>query len=231
MSNLMGKENSMSIVNTWKMYFSDTTNKVYFIGSVFICISLSIFTAKILAWNSHQSGSVVFDPVMDFLTPAKDWSLAIFMIEYMAILVIFMHTIKRPKLFIDGLWGVAALFMIRTLVVKMVPLAPPHDIIYIKDPFLQFFYGEYEVKNDLFFSGHTSLVLLFFFIAKDKWVKTYLLMSGFLVALLLVWQHAHFIYDVSFAVIPSYLINRFIVNQPLSKGILDYHRAYISAKP
>ncbi len=230
MSNLMERENFMSIVNTWKMYLSDATNKAYFIGSVFICISLSIFTAKILAWNSHQSGSVIYDPVMALLTPAKDWSLEIFIIEYMAILVIFVHAIKRPKLFIDGLWGVAALFIIRTLVVKMVPLAPPHDIIYIKDPVLQFFYGEYEVKNDLFFSGHTSLILLFFFVAKDKLVKTYLLISAFLVALLLVWQHAHFIYDVSFAVIPSYLINRYIVNQPLSKGILDYHRALINAK-
>ncbi|MCO5248597.1 MAG: hypothetical protein M9887_06600 [Chitinophagales bacterium] len=216
---------------TWKEFLSDYTNKFYFYTSVVVCFTLSVFTAKILALNAYHSGSIVYDPVMKFLSPSRNWSLEIFVLEYSAIVIMFLYAVRKPLLFINGIWGITTLFVVRTIVVKLIPLSPPSDIIYLTDPILQFFYGPHiEVKNDLFFSGHTSLLLLFFFIAQNKYIKCYLLLSAFIVATLLVWQHAHFIYDVAFAVIPCFLIYKWVVVQPLSRGVLNRVDTYFKSK-
>lgn len=210
-SRFLSKSSHIQFKKIWKDYFSDKANKVFFISSVVVGLTLCLMSAKLIAYNADAPGTLWEDPLMMLFTP-RDWSLHTFLLEYVALIVMVFHVSDKPGYFIKCLWAVAVLQVVRSISIILVPLAPPTDMIFLMDPFTQFFFGEeVKVSNDLFFSGHVSLLALFYFAAQNKVMKVYLFVATSLVGLFLVWQHVHYSYDVLFAPLVSYVIYKVVI--------------------
>ncbi len=229
-SRFLSRNNHIKFKDTWKDYFSDKANKVYFIASLVVGLILCLMSAKLIAYNAGAPGKLLEDPIMMMFNP-MDWSSAIFALEYFALVAMVFYVSDQPGYFIKCLWGVAALQVIRSLSIILVPLSPPADMIFLVDPFTQFFFGEnVQVSNDLFFSGHVSLLALFYFAAQNKYMKIYLFIATFLVGLFLVWQHVHYSYDVLFAPLVSFAIYKFVIENNWSEQLKDKYRAMLEVK-
>lgn len=216
-SKFLARNNHKRFIDSWKSYFSDPVNKKFFWVSFTIGVVLMLLAAKFVAFNANTPGKILYDPFMALL-PVKNWSKLIFFIEYLAIIAMFFHVIDRPAYFIRCLAGVVVLQLVRCLFIVFIPLSPPSDMIFLVDPFTQFFFGEnIHVSNDLFFSGHVSLLVIFFFMVQNKYLKYYLLFASITVGLLLVWQHVHYTYDVLFAPFASYGVYKFVVEKNWSE--------------
>lgn len=226
-SELLSKNSHYQFIQSWKNYFADKTNRVYFITSALVCIVAFVLSAKLMAFNAGAPGKILNDPIMNLL-PVTDWSKEIFIIEYIAVILTLFNVSEHPQRLINGLWGATILQLVRCCSFIAIRLSPPGDMIFLVDPFVQFFYGEsVQVSNDLFFSGHVSLVVLFFFLAQNKYIKIYLFFAAITVATLLVWQHVHYSYDVLFAPIASYCIYKLVVEKDWSSQIKRRYREYI----
>jgi hypothetical protein len=143
------------------------------------------------------------------------------------VILILFHVIDRPAYFIKCAWGFVALQVVRCVFIKLIPLSPPSDMIFLTDPFTQLFFGEnIQVSNDLFFSGHVSLLALFFFAAQNKYIKIYLFFASLFVGIMLVWQHVHYSYDVLFAPIASYFIYKLVIIPNWGEQIIEKYRAF-----
>lgn len=161
-----------------------------------------------------RSGPVLIDPVLNYLHPA-DVSIPIFaMLWSMAILFV-IRSIQNPVVFVSFLHGFWILTFIRMITISILPLNPPPGLIPLIDPISNSFYGKTFITKDLFFSGHTAAVCLFFFCFQrkiDKWIA---LLCTIAVGFLVLVQHVHYTIDVivaPFFTALCYLIAKKIVN-------------------
>lgn len=224
-SSFLARTNHLKFKETWKDYFSDSATKHFFITSIIIGTILGTMSAKFVAYNASAPGRVLYDPFMT-LFAVRDWSSFIFILEYFAVILVFFHIIDRPAYFLRCAWAFVALQIVRCVFIKMIPLSPPSDMIFLTDPFTQLFFGEnIQVSNDLFFSGHVSLLALFYFMAQNKFIKTYLFIASILVGVMLVWQHVHYSYDVLFAPIASYSVYKLVVERNWDKQIIKKYKS------
>lgn len=225
-SEFLARTNHIKFKETWKNYFADAGNKRFFITSLIFGTILGLMSAKFVAYNSSTPGRILYDPFMTILA-VRDWSSYIFVLEYFAVILIFFHVIDRPGYFIKSAWAFVALQIVRCVFIKLIPLSAPSDIIYLTDPFTQFFFGEnIQVTNDLFFSGHVSLLALFFFISQNRFIKIYMFFAALFVGIMLVWQHVHYSYDVLFAPIASYFIYKVVIVPNWEEQIIGKYKAY-----
>lgn len=229
-SKFLSRNNHLKFIDLWKEFLSDRSNKHYFIFSFIVCFILGVMSAKLIAFNSTAPGSILYDPILTFFRP-RDWSPIIFVLEYICVIIMIIHVSDRPAYFVKCLWGVVSLMIVRSIFIKLIPLAPPTDMIFLVDPLTQFFFGEnVQVANDLFFSGHVSLLALFYFIVQNKYMKIFLFISTSLVGLFLVWQHVHYSYDVLFAPIASFVIYKYVIAQNWSDSLVKKYKKAIELK-
>jgi len=131
--------------------------------------------------------------------PSYDFSGITLLLTYAALATFILSNIIKPNTFIIGLQGYCLLLIMRGLSIYLVPLEPPAGMILLRDPITILFMskpdGGYIVK-DLFFSGHVSAIMLFYFVSKNKIVKKVLLVLGILVATLILLQHVHYTIDI-----------------------------------
>jgi len=91
----------------------------------------------------------------------------------------------------------------------LVPLEPPIGIIPLRDPFVEgAFYDNKVLVKDLFFSGHTSNMVLLTLFMDIKWIKIILVFASAAVAYLLLVQHVHYAIDIIAAPFFAYLAYR-----------------------
>jgi membrane-associated phospholipid phosphatase len=96
----------------------------------------------------------------------------------------------------------------RILTISLLPLNPPAGIITLKDPIANIAYGGNGIfiTKDLFYSGHTGNMFLFFLSLQHKWDKIIALAASFIVGILVMVQHIHYSIDVIAAFIFTYFI-------------------------
>jgi len=109
----------------------------------------------------------------------------------------------------------------------LVPLEPPTDIIPLRDPFVEgAFYDNKVLVKDLFFSGHTSNMVVLTLMMDIKWIKVLLALASTLVACLLLVQHVHYTIDVLAAPIFAYMAYRLATR--ISSVLMAKYRKPIS---
>jgi len=83
------------------------------------------------------------------------------------------------------------------------------DTIPLYDPFLEkTFYEDVLITKDLFFSGHTSNIIVFAFLSRVTWFRNFFFVTAFIVASMLVMQHVHYTIDVVAAPFFAYVVYR-----------------------
>ncbi|MFM6943796.1 MAG: phosphatase PAP2-related protein [Bacteroidota bacterium] len=76
------------------------------------------------------------------------------------------------------------------------PLNPPAHLIPLQDPLSNYFYGTSFITKDLFYSGHTAIVLLIGFTSVNKWLKFIFIMLAIAIAFMVLSNHVHYTIDV-----------------------------------
>lgn len=166
-----------------------------------------ILLPTFFAFIEKREGMVLQDFVLDAI-PAMDVSVPTFVIIWSVVLLVFYRIYQNPMLFLVVAYGFILMCLLRVLTISLLPLNPPVGIIVLKDPIANIAYGRNGIfiTKDLFYSGHTGNMFLFFLCLERKWDKIFALTASFLVGILVMIQHIHYSIDVFAAFIFTYFI-------------------------
>lgn len=169
----------------------------------FILMALPSFFAMI----ESRDGVVLNDWFLDLIGP-RDFSVPIFIIIWSTTLLFFVRSYKRPEIFLQAIYCVILLTLLRMTTIYLTPLNPPLTIITIKDPLTSLTYGGKDIfiTKDLFFSGHTSNMLILALCFEKRTDKILGWFSTITVGLLVLFQHAHYSIDVIAAIVITFFV-------------------------
>lgn len=187
---------------TWKEYIKNNTSR--FLAFLLLFVLTLVFVYKTLLYVENREGSVLYDPLLSLFN-AFNVSVPLFLLTYSGTLIGVIYAIRNPLLAIETAVTYMFILWLRMLCMYLTPLNPPDGIIPLRDFILEatFYSGQVNVK-DLFFSGHTASMFLFFIIAKNKKIKYLFAIYTIFVASLVLIQHAHYTIDVLVAPIMVY---------------------------
>jgi hypothetical protein len=159
------------------------------------------------AFIEKREGMVLQDFVLERL-PAIDVSIPTFIIIWSVVLLVFYRIYQNPNIFLVIAYGFILMCIVRVLTISLLPLNPPPGLITLKDPIANIVYGGNGIfiTKDLFYSGHTGNMFLFFLCLEAKWDKIIALAASFMVGILVLIQHIHYSVDVIAAFIFTYFI-------------------------
>jgi hypothetical protein len=146
----------------------------------------------------QRPGALPFDPLLGML-PRHDVAWPIFALMYGGVAAAIGWLTRHPHLFLRGLWGYFILLVLRMATIWLVPLAPPLDLVAMPDPFLALVFhtdASEAITKDLFFSGHTSTLVLLALAVRGRWWRGSLAVVAALIGLLVLVQRVHYTYDV-----------------------------------
>lgn len=167
------------------------------IGFLLICAVLFSMFLRVHEARADRLLWYFNDPVFPYL-PAMDVSLYIFSITYGTLITYAIINRKTPYYVSRLALSYGVLLIFRTLTLTILPLKEPETIIFLDDPFLNFFIYQGTIDADLFFSGHTALIcLLLFLTAKFKWI---FVLFGLILGVLLLIQRVHYSIDIIAAI-------------------------------
>lgn len=177
-----------------------------FIALILVAIVLTLLPT-FFAFIEKREGIVLQDFVLDAI-PAMDVSIPTFIIIWSLVLLVFYRIYQNPRLFLVVAYGFILMCILRVLTISILPLNPPAGLIVLKDPIANIAYGGNGIfiTKDLFYSGHTGNMFLFFLCLERKWDKIFALTASFLVGILVMIQHIHYSIDVIAAFIFTYFI-------------------------
>ena len=159
------------------------------------------------AFIEKREGMVLQDYLLDAI-PAMDVSIPTFIIIWSVVMLVLYRIYQNPRLFLVVAYGFILMCLARILTISLLPLNPPTGIITLQDPVANIAYGGNGIfiTKDLFYSGHTGNMFLFFLCLEAKWDKIIALTASFLIGLLVLIQHIHYSIDVFAAFIFTYFI-------------------------
>jgi len=166
------------------------------IALILVAIIL-ILLPTFFAFIEKREGMVLQDFVLDAI-PAKDVSIPTFVVIWSVVLLVFYRIYQSPRLFLVVAYGFILMCIARVLTISLLPLNPPPGLITLKDPIANIAYGGKGIfiTKDLFYSGHTGNMFLFFLCLQAKWDKIIALAASFMVGILVLIQHIHYSIDV-----------------------------------
>ena len=187
-------------------------NKRYlgiWIVSLITTLTVLVIVGLYLCYNeSRTNGTVLDDFVLDRILP-RDVSTILFSITWICILGSLPVLLRTPERAMRVFWGISVMGLTRCIVMYLVPLEPPIGIIPLRDPFVEeVFYDNKVLVKDLFFSGHTSNMVLLTLLMDIKWLKIILAFASAAVGYLLMVQHVHYAIDIIAAPFFAYLAYR-----------------------
>ncbi|HVO72451.1 MAG TPA: phosphatase PAP2-related protein, partial [Ignavibacteriaceae bacterium] len=155
-------------------------------------------------------GAVLNDPLLSIFLPV-DLTWPIFVLIYGCLILALISFVRNPFLFIYAIQSYSLLIFFRITAMFTAPLNPPSGMIALKDPLVEFFGTGLLLTKDLFFSGHTALLFLFFLVEKSKVLKIIFLASSVIVGICLLLQHVHYSLDVFAAPFFAYAAFRIVL--------------------
>lgn len=174
------------------------------IGSFIVAIILSSLPI-FFSYIQKRQGVVLNDWVLAHL-PAYDVSIIIFTIIWGMATLIFVRALYNPVIYINYVWTLIFINIARMLTITFIALDPPTGLIHLTDPLTGVFYGHNVITRDLFFSGHTSTLVLIFLCLEKRNDKILGFIAIIVVMVLLLVQHIHYTIDVVAAPIIVYMI-------------------------
>lgn len=172
------------------------------VGLLGVSLLLATFT-PFFQYIERHTGPVLNDWVLDQLPP-RDVSLGIFLTIWAAALLILFRAWRSPVTFMLFIYGYIIVSLARMLTINLFPLNPPVGLIPLVDPLTNAFYGNSYITKDLFFSGHTSSILLIYLSLRQRWDRLLVLAGSCVVGGLLLVQHVHYTIDVVGAFVFTY---------------------------
>jgi hypothetical protein len=203
----------MTLNYNWKQAWNYPPLRVRIItGSILIFGILSMLPS-FFNMVEKRMGPTLNDRVLAVI-PAHNVSGIIFSIIWGMGILILVRAINRPSIYINYVWSLIFILIIRAITITLFPLNPPNGILILSDPLTNLFYGERVITKDLFFSGHTAILVLTTLCLENKKDKIIGVIAATIVGFLLLVQHVHYTLDVVAApliVYPLYRLAKFLL--------------------
>lgn len=157
--------------------------------------------------EQRQNGIILHDSILEFLVP-RDLSVPIFIIIWSTTILGIYRCVKQPAIFLAILYCLIFLCFARILSIYFIHLEPPLNLIPLKDPLTSITYGGRGlfITKDLFFSGHTSNMLLLALCLPKKSDKIIAFSAAISIGIMVLIQHVHYSVDVIGAVLITFLL-------------------------
>ena len=183
------------MIKTWKTFLIRKHHKrELLLTSLFLAFFLLSFV-QFLNHIELRAGVSFQDPILNIITPV-DLTWLIFGLIYISLIIAVISLVRDPANLLTALQTYIILTLFRSLALFLTPLNPPPGMILLNDPFVQMFGHGDVLTKDLFFSGHTSTLLLLYLTAKGKILKGIFLSSAIIVGISVLLQHVHYSIDV-----------------------------------
>ena len=193
------------IATVWKTYWNTTVGRVQIIFTLVLAVWVCWFHTHYLTLLESRHGATFDDRIILYLQPI-DFSIPLFVVLYSVVFIGLYFLLDDPPYLIRAAHAYALMMVLRTISIYFTPLEAPHGMIMLIDPIGQALmrtHGEFITK-DLFFSGHTATVFIYYFALRHRWMKYYVALCCILVPIMLVWQHVHYTSDVLAAPVAAY---------------------------
>ena len=192
---------------TWSKAWQLKSFRNKTIIALFLVAIILLFLPTFFGFIEKREGIVLQDYVLDAIPP-MDVSIPTFIVIWGMVLLVFFRIYQNPRLFLVIAYGFILMCLCRILTITLLPLNPPPGLITLKDPIANIAYGGNGtfITKDLFYSGHTGNMFLFFLCLEAKWDKIIALTASFLIGFLVLIQHIHYSIDVISAFIFTYFL-------------------------
>jgi len=192
-----------AFLDRWNASLRTSSFRWQFAGSVvFLGITLTLFT-RFLGWVEARPGVVLHDPLLNMIAP-RDFTWPTFGLIYVGVILLLAHLAPQPKRLLAAMQAYTLMVVVRVAMMWLVPLDPPEGLIVLRDPIVQLLGNGEAPTKDLFFSGHTATMFLFFLAANRRVMKMLFLSFTLLIAVFVLWQHVHYTIDVVVAPFVAY---------------------------
>jgi len=195
---------SFPVVTVWREALKSKRVRIHLFLSVFLLLLCALTAPILFQFIQKRQGFILNDYLLDWL-PVLDLSIWIFILLYILIISSILYLLSNPYQFLLALQAYVLLTLFRFITLLLTPLEPPKNIIELIDPFVQHLFYQQSVTKDLFFSGHTSLLVLFILIVPLHSLRILLFVGTLFIASMLLFQHAHYTVDVVLAPLFSWL--------------------------
>lgn len=189
--------------SNWYATFTDSTFVIEFVFSVVLLISTMLVFSKFTQFVEMRKGIQFNDPILATFH-AIDLTKSIFVMIYGGILLALISLLSSPYRLMILFQAYALMVMARMVTLFILPLAPPHGMIFLQDPFVEYFGTSKTIDNNLFFSGHTATIFLLYLCVPKKLKIPFFLISLFIAVSVLL-QKAHYTVDVVIAPCISFI--------------------------
>ena len=202
------KDNWTAIWNSHYRRYELIIGPVIMLGIIF---TLPFFFAHI----QKRKGAVLNDWLLASIPP-HDVSVLIFALIWGMVILIVVRAINNPSIIITFVWTLIFVYIVRFFTLSVVALDPPAGLVPLADPLSSAFFRSGAITKDLFFSGHTSDMVLIYLCLQKRTDKIIALIAAFAVACLLLVQHIHYTIDVLAApvvVYGCYRLTRYLLDK------------------
>jgi hypothetical protein len=189
---------------SWRLALQVKSFRCKFIISGILLAACAFIAPTLFQFIQQREGPTLNDYLLLWL-PAYDLSVWVFTLLYILILTGVISVVQNPNLFLKTLQAYVILTILRFITMLLVPLNPPLNIIELNDPLVQEFLYQQSITKDLFFSGHTSILILLALSVTNNRLKMVLFLGALIVGGMLLIQHAHYTVDVFLAPLFSWL--------------------------
>ena len=162
-----------------------------------------------LDFIERRSGVILADPVLQLFTPV-DVTWMTFLLIYLSVILAIIFLSREPRRLMVAMQAYIIMILMRMLSMYLIPLDPPPLLIPLADPFVESL-SSGTLTRDLFFSGHTATLFLFYLTASHQLLRRIFLLFTILVGICVLIQHVHYTIDVVAAPFYSYTCYRLSV--------------------
>lgn len=185
-----------SALAAWRSALQGKSFRLKLIVTTTLLLVCAWLAPIVFQYAEQRPGVLLPDIILDWLT-ARDLSLVIFIVMDALLIASVAALLTKPDHFLIVLQAYVILTLVRFVTILLIPLNAPENLVLLHDPITdRFFYKGAVITKDLFFSGHTSILMLMAFGLPFRTLKAFLLAGGILVGVMLLIQHAHYTIDV-----------------------------------
>lgn len=190
---------NIGAADDWHAAFENRRFRNVFMVSVILLAVVLFLLAAFLEYAESRDGTTIRDPILGFFT-AIDFTWLIFAVIYASLFTAIISLVPHPPDLLFAVQLYMLMVISRIAAMYLLPLEPPQGMIVLQDPFIGFFGVESGLTKDLFFSGHTASILIFYFTARNRMLKTFFLVLTIIIAVLVILQKVHYTVDIYAAV-------------------------------
>jgi hypothetical protein len=200
----------LALHRIWRTCWREPGFRVELVGSLGGLVGVGLLFWRFGAWIEQRAGTVLHDPVLEHL-PAVDLTWFIFTVLYAALGTAFWEMLHAPHRLLFAFRFYAAVMLTRLIAMYLTELDDPLTAIPLQDPVSRVFFQTRTIPTkDLFFSGHTATMFTLYLTAVTPRRRALLLGATLVIAVAVLLQHVHYVFDVLAAPFFTYGVYRLL---------------------